>query len=161
MTSRTSSALPLTFAAFAICLSLSAVSLGANATALVSATVLGSAETEIASGAVSMTRLSDLDFGSIPVSRSDTLRVPTRSPAAYRLQGGYDASYCITLPATVSATNGTSRIEISGFRARSGRAGHLASDGTGTFVVGASATISPGQIPGTYLGSFAVIVAYD
>ena len=134
--------------------------LAASATALVSATVLGPAETEIASGAVTVSQLSESDRIDVIGSETSQTRLDARNLSSFRIGGGFHTSYAVTLPETVIARNGGAELAISGFRTTSG-ANRLASDGTASFGVGASMTIPAGQTPGTYAGSYSVTVAYN
>jgi hypothetical protein len=131
-----------------------------SATALVSATVLGPAETEIGSGAVTVSKISQSDLIEIAGSGRSEARRDARNLSTYRVGGGFHASYAVTLPETVMVKSAAAEIAISGFRA-SGGAGQHASDGTGTFGVGASVSIPAGQAPGTYTGSYPVTIAYN
>ncbi len=134
----------------------------ASATALVSATVLGPAETEIASGAVTVSRVSNSDSERIevaPAGRSETRR-EARALATFRVGGGHNASYAVALPERVTVKSGAAALNVSGFRTNSGT-GQLASDGTATFAVGASVIVPSGQAPGVYSGSYPVTIAYN
>jgi hypothetical protein len=131
-----------------------------SATALVSATVLGPAETEIASGAVTVSQLSESDRIDVIASGGSQTRLEARSLSTFRIGGGFHSSYAVTLPETVTAKNGGAELAISGFHTTSG-ADRLASDGTASFGVAASMTIPGGQTPGTYTGSYSVTVAYN
>lgn len=132
-----------------------------SATAMVSATVLGPAETEIASGAVTVSKISDSGFGQIDAVNAGPLgRSGPRQLSAFRVGGGFNASYAVALPQSVEVRNGSAVIEVSGFRTE-GSAARLASDGTSTFGVGASVQIPAGQAKGTYTGTYPVTIAYD
>jgi uncharacterized protein DUF4402 len=132
----------------------------ASATALVSATVLGPAETEIASGAVTVSKISQSDQIEVAGSGHSEARRDARNLSTYRVGGGFHASYAVTLPETVMVKSAGAEIAVSGFRATGG-AGRLASDGTGTFGVSASVAIPAGQAPGTYTGSYPVTISYN
>jgi hypothetical protein len=112
VTKRRAVAVPAFLPGLAIGLLFPAACLAASATALVSATVLGPAQIEIASGAVSLSRVSDLEFGSLPAPPAGALRVSSRGPATYRIRGGYHADYRVVLPERVTLTDGESRIEV-------------------------------------------------
>jgi hypothetical protein len=131
-----------------------------SATALVSATVLGPAETEIASGAVTVSQVSASAPIDLAVSGRSETRRDARILSTFRVGGGFHASYAVTLPEAVTLKSGNAELPITGFRTSNGT-GRLASDGTATFGVGASVTIPAGQAPGTYSGSYPVTVAYN
>jgi hypothetical protein len=134
--------------------------IAASATALVSATVLGPADTEIASGAVTVSKLSQSDRIEVAGSGRSETRRDASNLSTYRVGGGFHASYAVTLPETVKVTSAGSEMAVSGFRTTGG-AGRLASDGSGTFGVGASMRIPAGQAPGIYTGSYPVTIAYN
>jgi hypothetical protein len=136
-----------------------AVLSGATATALVSATVLGPAQTDIASGAVSMSRAGDLEFDSVASFASRNLAVASRTKAIYRLQGGQHADYRVQVPERVLLFNGPSSIPA-GFHTGSRPFG-LDGNGAATVSLGATVAIPAGQAPGTYRGSYPLTVAYD
>jgi hypothetical protein len=128
----------------------------ATATALVSATVLGPAETEIASGAVTISKVSE--SSGIEIARSGVSR-DLRTLSAFRIGGGFHASYAVALPETVTVKNGDGEFRVSGFGTSS--VGRLASDGTASFEIGAAVTVPAGQAAGTYMGSYPVTIAYN
>jgi uncharacterized protein DUF4402 len=137
----------------------------ASATALVSATVLGPAETDIASGAVTMSKVSEAGFGTIErqAARRSGAYSDARTLAVFTVKGGFNASYAVTLPSSVTITNSGSegaQICVSGFHTTN-TAGRLAADGSGTIVVGASLSIPAEQTPGTYAGNYPVTIAYN
>ncbi len=134
----------------------------ASATALVSATVLGPAETEIASGAVTVSELSEREVSTFEPSPSRRLEAHNdiRGLAAFRVGGGFHAAYAVTLPETVAVQGQTGELKVSAFRVNAGT-GRLAADGTGMFVVGASVSIPPQQAAGAYSGKYPVTVAYN
>src|SRR5262249_15924684 len=105
----------------------------ATATALVSATVLGPPQTQLATGAVLVAEVSHV--GRIEISRSG--RQDSRSLSSFRVVGGFHVTYAVALPETVSVKGESGEFSISGFRA-SGRIGRLASDGTATFEINAT-----------------------
>lgn len=132
-----------------------------SATALVSATVLGPAETDIAAGAVTVSNISRPDAGRIVVSKAGS---QTHSDAVslseFRIAGGYNASYSVALPETVAVKSGEAEFHVSGFGPTE-KSGSLASDGSARFGVGASVAVPAGQAPGSYTGSYSVTIAFD
>jgi len=128
----------------------------ATATALVSATVLGPAETEIASGAVTVSKVSE--SSGIEIARSGERRDP-RTLSTFRIGGGFNATYAVALPETVTVKSGSGEFSVSGFRTSG--VGRLASDGTASFEIGAALTVPAGQASGTYTGSYPVTIAYN
>jgi hypothetical protein len=134
----------------------------ASATALVSATVLGPAETDIAAGAVTVSNVSRPDSGRILVA--STGRPPAHSVAVslseFRIAGGYNASYAVALPETATVRGDGVEFQVSGF-GPTGGSGRLAPDGSATFGVSASVAVPAGQAPGVYSGSYPVTIAFD
>ncbi len=128
----------------------------ASASAMVSATVLGPAETEIASGAVTVSNLSRKTVSVVGAS----VRSDIRDLAVFQVGGGFHAAYAVTLPESVTVTGPESALAVSGFRTGV-QAGRLAADGTGRFSVSARVTIPAGQPAGAYSGSYPVTVAYN
>lgn len=134
----------------------------ASATALVSATVLGPAETDIAAGAVTISKVAEADGVRLAVATPGRPAAPPdrRSLSAYRLAGGFHASYTVALPGVVTVKSGGAEFSLSGFAAHSGN-GRLAADGTATFGVSVSLAVPAGQAPGVYTGSYPVTVAFN
>jgi Domain of unknown function (DUF4402) len=130
--------------------------LGATATALASATVLGPAGDDTANGAVTLSRMPGEETLSL-------LSAPGRTERStighFRVGGGVDATFSVALPQTVVIRGHGSAIEISGFRAAG--AGRLGPDGTSTVAVGADLGIPAGQRPGEYTGSFPITIVYN
>jgi hypothetical protein len=129
----------------------------ATATAVVSATVLGPAGEETANGAVTVSRVAE-------TSASGSLDLPRGGRGfstidRFRVGGGTNASFAITLPATAVVRNESAQLEVSGFRAAGNRV--LGPDGTSIVSVGADVRVPPGQAPGRYAGSYTVTIAYD
>jgi hypothetical protein len=136
---------------------LSAQLFGATAVARVSAHVLGHADAEVASGAVTVTKVSNLDSSRIEALRTG---VATVGLSTFRVGGGHDAVYAVALPEAVTVTSGASEIRVSRFRVN-GTTGRLSPDGTALIAVEASVAVPAGQSSGSYAGSYAVTVAYD
>ncbi|MDQ2979626.1 MAG: DUF4402 domain-containing protein [Acidobacteriota bacterium] len=131
--------------------------LGATAVARVSAHVLGHADADVASGAVTVTKVSDLDSSRIEPSRNGAA---TMGLSTFRVGGGHDAVYTVALPEAVTVKSGDSEIRVSRFRAN-GTTGRLAADGTAVIAVEASVAVPASQSSGSYAGSYAVTIAYD
>ncbi len=136
----------------------------ATATALVTVRVLGHADAEVAQGAVTVSKLSDLDFGTIPAgprARRAVVAPESRSATTYRVGGGYNATFAVSLPDSAVVKNGSSAITVKSFMTAGAESGHLSEQGTATVGVGASLEVSPNQVPGVYTGSFPLTVAYN
>jgi hypothetical protein len=134
---------------------------GASATAVVSATVLGPAETDIAAGAVTVSNISAPGSGRVVASRDR--KAPFSRPASlatFRVGGGFSAAYAVTLPETITLTSGSAQLPVSGF-GKDRTSGRLAADGTATFGVTASVSIPADQAPGVYIASYPVTIAFN
>ena len=129
--------------------------LGATATALASATVLGPAGDDTASGAVTLSRIPGEDL----VLLSSPGRNQNSTIGHFRVGGGIHASFSVALPQTIVLRGRGSAIEVSGFRAAG--AGRLGPDGTSTVAVGADLGIPAGQRPGEYAGNFPITIVYN
>jgi hypothetical protein len=129
----------------------------ATASALVSATVLGPAETEIASGAVALSRIAG-SAGSIVVARSG--RTESAAFAQFEVRGGFNAAYTIALPEAVTAMGRDGEIRVSGFRTQGG-VGILSRDGSARVGVSAAVSVPAGRAPGPYAASYPVTIAYN
>ena len=134
----------------------------ASATALVSATVLGPAETDIAAGAVMVSNLSEPDSGRVVIGKSGRSAMSPAGQAlsTFRVAGGYNANYAVALPETVTVKSEGAEFRVSGFGTNGG-SGRLAADGTATFGVNASFTVPAGQMPGAYSGSYPITIAFN
>jgi hypothetical protein len=154
--------IPAVFAMAAVFLAAPSGLRAASATALVSATVLGSAETEIAAGAVTVSNVSRPDSGRIIVAKAGRSQThfDAVSVSEFRIAGGYNASYAVALPESVTVQSGGAEFHVSGF-GPTGGSGRLAADGSATFGVSASVVVPAGQAPGVYTGSYPVTVAFD
>lgn len=134
----------------------------ASATALVSATVLGPAETDIAAGAVTVSNVSakESSYVVVPGAGRTAVIAGDRSLSTFRIAGGHNANYAVTLPETVTVRNAGAELQVSGFATKGG-SGRLASDGTATIGVSASVAVPAGQATGVYAGSYPVTIAFD
>lgn len=149
---------------FAVLQSAPLLAASASATALIVVRVLGHADAAVAEGAVTVNKLSDLDFGTVPAGpRGGTAVVApaSRSAATCRIGGGYSASFALSLPDVAVVRNGSNSITVTSFTASGARGGQLSEKGTATVGVGASLQVAPGQAPGVYAGSLPLTVAYN
>ncbi|MDR3705759.1 MAG: DUF4402 domain-containing protein [Paludibacteraceae bacterium] len=93
--------------------------------------------------------------------------VPTATTAAYNVTGAVSTTYIITLPPTISVSDGSNTMTISSLVARAasamadGTTGTLSATGTDAFTVGGTLTVPAGQAIGAYTGTFNVTVAYN
>ena len=96
-----------------------------------------------------------------------TLFGSDQTTARYNILGNASATYAITVPTSpINVTKDLVNLEVSNFQAKStstnsGTSGSLATDGTDSFVVGATLTLPASTVPGRYTGTFEVSVAYN
>lgn len=79
--------------------------------------------------------------------------------AAFAVTGEADLSYGITLPTSVSISNGTQSMTVNAFSG-SQTSGTLVS-GNDTFTVGGTLNVAANQAAGEYTGTFTVTVEYQ
>ncbi len=134
-----------------------------SATAFVSVRILGHADAEVAQGAVTITKLSDSGFDAVPPVRSGSgPGRADRTISTFRVGGGQNATFAVSLPdaVTVTSDGGRSELAVSGFRTNASSR-RFAADGTATVAIDASVSIPAGQAGGQYSGSYPVTIAYD
>lgn len=95
---------------------------------------------------------------------------PVATNAAYHVTGTMNATYALTLPATITVTETTGTLatmSIGTLKARFNGAGAdaivstLSATGTDSFTVGGTLTIAAAQVAGIYAGAFDVSVDYN
>ncbi len=85
----------------------------------------------------------------------------TVAAAAFDVNGGANATYTISLPASVILNSGGNSMTANAFTDSLGGAGTLDGLGAQSFTVGATLSVGAGQAVGTYTGTFDVIVLYN
>jgi hypothetical protein len=136
---------------------------------------------------ISITETASLHFGTMAISagtpgtcvlstqgvRTQTggvnlsVQAPAASNAAYSVSGAVSTTYGITLPSTITVSQGASNMTISSLLARTasaaanGLTGTLSLTGTDNFTVGGTLNVAAGQATGVYTGTFDVTVAYN
>jgi hypothetical protein len=96
-------------------------------------------------------------------------QTPTAANAAYTVGGAISTTYAITLPSTITVSNGTPAqdMTINGLLARTasaaadGLTGTLNGSGADTFTIGGTLNVAAGQAAAAYSGTFNVTVAYN
>jgi hypothetical protein len=145
--------------------------LAATATSTVGATLLGS---------ISSSTLQNLQFGELtagPIAgtvlltangvRSSTGGVSlsltgTSSPATFTLTGNPNATYAITLPVSVTITDGTGNsMTVDGFLSLPAATGQLSATGQQTLAVGGRLNVPANQVMGAYSGILLVMIVYN
>jgi hypothetical protein len=124
----------------------------------------------------------DLNFGNIAVSVSTggtvtlvpsgtrsaggggvTLPATSGTVAAanFTVSGNASYTYAITLPTTVTISNGSHSMTVNGFTSSPSSTGAISTSGTQTITVGATLNVSAAQAPGTYTNAAAVPVTVN
>ncbi|MFZ4400359.1 MAG: DUF4402 domain-containing protein [Bacteroidales bacterium] len=96
-------------------------------------------------------------------------QTPTAANAAYNVGGAISTTYAITLPSTITVSNGTPAqdMTINALLARTasaganGLTGTLNGSGADSFTIGGTLNVAAGQPAAVYSGTFNVTVAYN
>lgn len=128
---------------------------------------------QVVIAALSITNVSDLDFGTAPAGDAQKTVAPGATENAengsFTVNGQANTAYTITLPTdgTVTMVTGgggaNETIAVSTFTSfpAAGANGLLNGSGTQTLLVGATrAALSASQVAGTYTGTYTVTVVY-
>lgn len=138
--------------------------------------------TAVIIGPLSLTKVSDMNFGTIAVSAAagtvqlgtDNARTPvggvTLVPpangvaASFTAAGEANRTFAITLPAdgTVTLTGAGPAMAVNGFVHSAGAAPALGATGAAAFTVGATLSVAANQTSGTYTSAnFPVTIGYN
>jgi len=96
-----------------------------------------------------------------------SVQSPTSANAAFSVAGANNTIYDITLPATITVSNGGNSMTINALLAKcasnvaNGLQGTLSAGGADAFTIGGTLNVLAGQAPVLYTGTFAVTVAYN
>ena len=85
----------------------------------------------------------------------------TVAAASFTVSGTDSYSYAITLPGTVTISNGSNSMTVSSFNSNPSSTGSISSAGTQNISVGATLNVAAGQSPGTYSNSTGVTVTVN
>lgn len=85
----------------------------------------------------------------------------TNTAAQFSIIGYASTTFAITLPASVTISNGTSQMTVNNFISDLGATATLNAYGEATLNIGATLNVNPGQEPGLYQGFFEVVLAYN
>ena len=83
------------------------------------------------------------------------------SKAAFSATGENNATYAITLPASVNISDGTHTMLVNAFTSTPTSTGLFSGTGTQTIEVGATLNVAAGQVSGSYTGTYNVTIAYN
>ncbi|MFZ4740022.1 MAG: DUF4402 domain-containing protein [Bacteroidales bacterium] len=158
-----------------------------------SANVMAQATKNTTAGAkivapISITETSPLNFGTMAVLASTagtcvlstqgvrtatggvnlSAQTPIAANAAYNVSGAISTTYAITLPSSITVTDGASHnMTIDNLLARTtsaaanGLTGTLSGTGTDSFTIGGTLNVAAAQVAAVYSGTFNVTVAYN
>ena len=128
---------------------------------------------------ISITKNVDLNFGNIAAagtaftvvldeesgertSNGGTGTLPsvtgTVTAAQFTVSGLSGATYAVTLPSSITISDGTNNMTVYGFASN---ATFTLTDGSETFNVGATLYVGANQVAGAYTGQFDVVVNYN
>lgn len=142
----------------------------ATASASIGVRILAPADVEIASGAVSVSSLSSLDWTGRPTVRRGQAVAIRVSPSADRtaesgaaqwlLRGGRSAVRTLSVPDQAVVRSATGELRVSGLSLRAGEP-KADAGGAVTVTLGGDFEIGPEAPAGTYIGNVLVVTAWE
>jgi hypothetical protein len=87
--------------------------------------------------------------------------IGTFNNAIYNATGEANATYTISLPASVNITSGSNSMVVNGFTSDPAATGLFSGAGTQTINVGATVNVGASQPTGDYSGTYDVTIAYN
>jgi hypothetical protein len=87
--------------------------------------------------------------------------IGTYNNAVYTATGENNATYSISLPASVAITSGSNSMTVNGFTSDPNATGLLNGTGSQTINVGATLNVNANQATGDYTGTYNVTIAYN
>ncbi|HXH37963.1 MAG TPA: DUF4402 domain-containing protein [Thermoanaerobaculia bacterium] len=126
---------------------------------------------------IAITKNTDLNFGTIISGPAGTVVVapngvetasgattvnpnPSVSAAQFTVTGQPSTAYSISLPTSISITNGAQSMTVDTFTSNPTPGGLLSAGGSQSLQVGATLNVLANQAVGNYAGTFSVTVAY-
>jgi hypothetical protein len=126
---------------------------------------------------IAIAKVSDLNFGSLVSTTGGTVTVSPAgaatpsagvtivtpgsvSAATFNVTGEPSTAYTITLPTSITISNGAQTMAVDTFTSNPGGTGALSPAGTQLLAVGGKLTVGVAQATGSYTGTFNVTVAY-
>jgi hypothetical protein len=132
-----------------------AVASSATAMASVSVRILGPADAEVASGAVTLSRSGTLEFAGAKAGTH------VASASVVDVGGAHNAVYAVTLAPEVKVTSGARELSVTTFPANSGGTGRLSPSGKGSVDVRARVDVTAMEASGRYAGFLPITVAFN
>ena len=128
-----------------------------SATAMASASVriLGPADADVASGAVTLAGTGALEFAGA------TAGTHVASASMIDVGGAHNAAYAVTLAPEVKVTSGSRELSVTTIPASSGGTGRLSASGKGAVDVRARVEVTATEASGRYAGFLPITVAFN
>ncbi|MCM3877300.1 MAG: DUF4402 domain-containing protein [Thermoanaerobaculia bacterium] len=127
----------------------------ATAVASASVRILGPADADVASGAVTLSRTGALEFEGAKAGTH------VASASMVDVGGAHNAVYAITLAPEVKATSGARELSVATFPSASGGTGRLSPSGKGSVDVRAQVDITAAEASGRYAGFLPITIAFN
>jgi hypothetical protein len=161
---RTASAIALLFVASAL---LPSPAVAATASASIGVRILAPADVDIASGAVTVSGLSSLEWTGAPEVRNGQAVAVNVSPrqansgaAQWIVRGGRNAARTMQVPSEAVVRNGDAELTVSGLTLQSGDA-RPELGGAVAVALGGNLEIGAGAVSGSYVGNVLVVTAWE
>ncbi len=128
-----------------------------SATAMASASVriLGPADADVASGAVTVSRAGALELAGAKAGTH------TAAAAMVDVRGAHNAVYAVTLAPEVKVTSGARELSVTTFPASPGGTGSLSPSGKGSVDVRAQVDVTATEASGRYAGFLPITIAFN
>ena len=130
-------------------------SVSATAVASASVRILGSADSDVASGAVTLSRTGTLEFAGANAGTH------VASASMIDVGGAHNAVYAVTLAPEVKVTSGARELSVTTFPATSGGTGRLSPSGEGSVDVRAQIHVTATEASGRYAAFLPITVAFN
>ena len=162
---RTASAIALLLVASALLAS--PATAAATASASIGARILAPADVDIASGAVTVSGISSLEWSGTPEVRNGqavAINVSAREAASgaaqWLLRAGRNAARTMQIPSEAVVRNGDAELKVSGLTLQTGDA-QPEPGGAVAVALGGDLEIATGAVSGSYVGNVLVVTAWE
>lgn len=132
-----------------------AAAFSATAVASASVRILGPADADVASGAVTLSRTGTLEFAGAKAGTH------VASASVVDVGGAHNAVYAVMLAPEVKVTSGARELSVTTFPATSGGTGRLSPSGEGSVDVRAQVHVAATEASGRYAGFLPITVAFN